>query len=70
MEKLKNKNKFFHKRKLDIEDINIRYFTLLRNMLKTNPGVKLHNDIKGSQRKIRIMQLNRYYKYNLSPIKK
>ena len=70
MKKLKNKYKFFHKRKLDIEDINIRYFTLLRNMLKTNPGVKLHNDIKGSQRKIRIMQLNRYYKYNLSPIKK
>ena len=67
MKKLKNKYKFFHKEKLDTDDINIRYFSLLRNMLKTNPGVKLHKDKKESQRKVRIMKKNKYY---LSPIKK
>ena len=70
MNNLKNKYKFFRKKKLDIEDIHTRYFTLLRNMLKTNPGVKLHNDVKESQKKVRRIKLRKYYKYYLSQTKK
>lgn len=50
---LKSKYHFYHKNKVEIEDINTRYFLMLRNVLKNNPGVKLIKDSKESQRTVR-----------------
>ena len=60
MRELKNKYKFYHNRKIDIEDINTRYLFMLRNMFKTNPDIKLHNISKESNRKVLKIK-NRYY---------
>ena len=64
LKNLKKKYQFFHLNKLDMDEINNRYFLMLRNMLKINPGVKLHNDAKESHRKIRKMK-DKYY--NMRP---
>ena len=53
MKQLKTKYHFYHKDKVEIEDINTRYFLMLRNILKNNPGVKLIKDSKESQKIIR-----------------
>ena len=60
MQCLKKKYQFFHENKLDLDEINTRYFLLLRNMLKYNPGVKLRRDSKESQRIINKIK-NKYY---------
>ena len=65
MKQLKTKYHFYHKNKVEIEDINTRYFFMLRNILKNNPGVKLFKDIKESQKivkKIKTRYILRKYK--------
>ena len=53
IKQLKTKYHFYHKDKVEIEDINTRYFLMLRNILKNNPGVKLIKDSKESHRTVR-----------------
>ena len=65
MKQLKTKYHFYHKNKVEIEDINTRYFLMLRNILKNNPGVKLIKDTKESQKivkKIKTRYILRKYK--------
>ena len=56
IKQLKKRYNFFHKKSLDIEDINTAYFILLRKMLKNNPGVKFHFDLKESEKIVRKMK--------------
>ena len=63
MKQLKTKYHFYHKNKVEIEDINTRYFLMLRNILKNNPGVKLIKDTKESiVKKIKTRYILRKYK--------
>ena len=66
MKELKTKYNFYHSNKLEIEDINTRYFILLRNIIKNNPGIELHKKSKESQ--IRIKKIKS--RYILRTIKK
>ena len=59
---LKRRYNFFHKSNLDIEEINTAYFILLRKMLKNNPGVKFHYDLKESEKKVN--KIKNYYKFH------
>ena len=53
---LKNKYNFYHNKNIDMEDINTRYFLMLKNMLNSNPAIKLYNANKESKRKVNLMK--------------
>lgn len=59
VKQLRTRYNFFHKSNLDIEEINTAYFILLRRMLKNDPGVKFHFDLKGSEKKVN--KIKNYY---------
>ena len=61
IKQLKRRYNFFHKSSLDIEEINSAYFVLLRKMLKNDPGVKFHFDLKESEKKVN--KIKNYYNF-------
>ena len=56
MKHLKTKNNFFQPNKINMFDINNQYFHFVKKILNKSPVIKLHNNIKESQKKINNMK--------------